>query len=132
MQNPAPLPSLDEFAALADQAWEAMPPGFKSMCGNVVIRVDDFADSETLDHFGMDDPYELTGLYHGIDLSQKSTLDTATLPDQVWLYRKPILAEWQARGDVTLSHLIAHVLVHEIGHHFGLSDEDMHRIEDED
>lgn len=127
----SPLPSLDEFAALAEQAWEAMPAGFREMCGSVVIRVDDFAEQETLDYFGMDDPYELTGLYHGVDLSQKSTLDSGSMPDQVWLYRKPILAEWQARGDVTLTDLIAHVLVHEIGHHFGLSDDDMHRIEDE-
>ena len=78
----------------------------------------------------MDSPYELTGLYQGVDLTQKSLSDPNPEPDYVFLYRLPILMEWCERGNVTLSELITHVLVHEIGHHFGLSDEDMHAIED--
>lgn len=124
------LPTLDEFAALAEQAWDAMPAGFRALCGNVVIRVDDFADAETLEHFGMESPYQLSGLYHGVDLTQKSVMESGGLPDQVFLYRKPILAEWKERGNVTLDELIEHVLVHEIGHHFGLSDDDMHALQD--
>lgn len=124
------LPDIDQFADLAEEAFNALPAGFRDMCGNLSIRIADFADRETLDHFGMKDPYRLSGLYHGVDLTQKSVGDPVRFPDQVWLYRKPILAEWAQRGDVSLKFLIAHVLVHEIGHHFGLSDEDMHAIED--
>jgi len=124
------LPDIDRFASLAEEAFNELPGGFRKMCGNVSIRIADFADRETLAHFDFKDPYRLSGLYHGVDLTQKSVIDPVTFPDQVWLYRKPILAEWQARGDVSLKFLIAHVLVHEIGHHFGLSDDDMHEIED--
>lgn len=123
-------PSDADMLAIAEQAWEELPEAFRAMCGNVVIQVVDFADEETLSHFGMESPYELSGLYHGIDLTQKSHMDMAG-PDYVFLYRLPILLEWCERGDVSLKDLVTHVLVHEIGHHFGLSDEDMHAIEDE-
>lgn len=125
------LPDIDAFASLADDAFQELPEGFRKMCGNVSIRIADFASRETLDHFGMTNPYQLSGLYHGVDLTRKSFADPQVFPDQVWLYRKPILREWAARGDVSLKFLIAHVLVHEIGHHFGLSDDDMHEIEAE-
>ncbi|GJL97640.1 MAG: hypothetical protein DHS20C06_14570 [Hyphobacterium sp.] len=123
------LPDIDQFASLAEAAFNELPDGFRKMCGNVSIRIADFAPRETLDHFGITNPYQLSGLYHGVDLTRKSFADPQVFPDQVWLYRKPILREWAARGDVSLKFLIAHVLVHEIGHHFGLSDEDMHEIE---
>lgn len=123
-------PSNADFLTLADAAWQGLPEAFKQMCGNVVIQVTDFAPEEVLEHFKMDGPYELTGLYHGVDLTQKSISDPAPEPDYVFLYRLPILLEWCERGNVTLSELITHVLIHEIGHHFGLSDEDMHAIED--
>ncbi|MCP2672061.1 metallopeptidase family protein [Maricaulaceae bacterium EIL42A08] len=123
-------PSTDDFLALADAAWAELPDGFKQMCGSVVIQVTDFAPEEVLKHFEMDSPYELTGLYHGVDLTSKSVSDPSPEPDYVFLYRLPILLEWCERGNVTLSELITHVLIHEIGHHFGLSDEDMHAIED--
>jgi predicted Zn-dependent protease with MMP-like domain len=84
-----------------------------------------------LDSLGIEDPFELTGLYQGVDLGHRSVLDYGTEPSRVFLYRRPILDEWTERGDVSLGDLIAHVLVHEIGHHFGLSDDDIHRIEDE-
>ncbi len=124
-------PSNDDFLALAEAGFAALPDAFRVMCGNVVIHVTDFADEETLRALGMDNPYELTGLYHGVDLTGKSLMDPAPGPDHVFLYRLPILLEWCERGDVSLSELVTHVLVHEIGHHFGLSDEDMHAIEDQ-
>lgn len=123
-------PSADDFLTLADAAWAELPDGFKQMCGSVVIQVTDFAPEEVLKHFEMDSPYELTGLYHGVDLTSKSVSDPSPEPDYVFLYRLPILLEWCERANVTLSELITHVLIHEIGHHFGLSDGDMHAIED--
>jgi len=123
-------PSTEDFLAIAHDAWSSLPEAFTTLCGNVVIQVSDFADPDTLAHFKMDSPYELTGLYHGVDLTQKSLSNPTDGPDYVFLYRLPILLEWCERGDVRLSDLITHVLVHEIGHHFGLSDADMHAIED--
>lgn len=123
-------PDEAQFLDLAQHAWDGLPEQFRALCGNVVIQTPDFADDATLAHFQMQSPYELTGLYHGVELTQKSLLDPAPGPDYVFLYRLPILLEWCERGDVTLSEIITHVLVHEIGHHFGLSDEDMHAIED--
>ncbi len=123
-------PSEADFLALAETAWAELPEPFRKMCGSVVIQISDFAPREVLDHFEMDSEYELTGLYHGVDLTGKSIADPSPEPDYVFLYRLPILLEWCERGDVTLAELITHVLVHEIGHHFGLSDDDMHAIED--
>lgn len=127
--TPNRVPTIDEFAEMAEQAWAQLPDGFRALCGSIVIRVDDFADREVLDHFGMTNPYQLSGLYTGVDLTRKSVMNSGGLPDQVFLYRKPILAEWQARGDISLYDLITHVLVHEIGHHFGLSDDHMHSMD---
>ena len=124
-------PSLDDFAALAKQAFDALPDDFRKLSGDVVIRVDDYPSDEVLDSLGIEDPFELTGLYQGVDLGHRSVLDANPLPSMVFLYRRPILDEWTERGDVTLGELISHVLVHEIGHHFGLSDDDIHRIEDD-
>ena len=123
-------PSLDDFARLAREAFDALPEPFRSLAGEVVIRIDDFADEEVLAGFGMEDPFELTGLYHGVDLGGRDSLGPAAEPSRIFLYRRPILDEWCERGDVSLGELISHVLVHEIGHHFGLSDDDMYGIED--
>jgi predicted Zn-dependent protease with MMP-like domain len=122
-------PSLDEFAALAETALAALPAEFRAATGDVVFRIDDFADDETLRELGIDDPFELSGLYHGVDRAHRSVLDPSPAASMVFLYRRPILDEWAERGDVTLGELITHVLVHEIGHHFGLSDDDIHAIE---
>ena len=122
-------PSEADFLDIAEAVFAALPEAFRQLCGNVVIQIADFADEETLKALEMENPYELTGLYHGVDLTEKSVMDPG-MPDHVFLYRLPILLEWCERGDVTLGDLIAHVLVHEIGHHFGLSDDDMHAIED--
>ena len=122
-------PSLDDLAALAERAFAALPAEFRRMTGEVVFRVDDFAADEVLDDMGLEDPFQLTGLYSGVDLGNRSVLDPNPQPSMIFLYRRPILDEWAERGDVTLAELVSHVLVHEIGHHFGLSDPDIEAIE---
>jgi predicted Zn-dependent protease with MMP-like domain len=124
-------PSIDDFYRLAREAWDAMPAQFRVMAGNVLIRVEDLAADDVLNDMEMEDPFELTGLYHGVDLTQQSLMDPAPAQPIVFLYRRAILDEWIERGDVTLAELISHVLVHEIGHHFGLSDEAMDAILDQ-
>lgn len=124
----AVAPSIDDFYRLARDAWDAMPAQFRVMAGNVLIRVEDLADEDTLDGMEIEDPFELTGLYHGLDLTQQSILEGNPGQPMVFLYRRAILDEWIERGDVSLAELISHVLVHEIGHHFGLSDEAMDTI----
>lgn len=127
----ASAPSLEDFARLAERAFAELPPAFRLAAGEVVIRIDDFASEEVLQEMGIEDPFELTGLYHGVDLARREGLGPAPEPSRVFLYRRPILDEWCERGDVGLAELIAHVLIHEIGHHLGLSDDDIDRIEDE-
>lgn len=124
-------PSIDDMAAMAQAAWERLPPAFRQAAGPVVIRVMDFAEPELLQELGMEDPFELTGLYHGVDLTQATVSDPTPQLPEVFLYRRPILDEWVERGDVALTDLVEHVLIHEIGHHFGLSDDDIHDIEDD-
>jgi predicted Zn-dependent protease with MMP-like domain len=124
-----PAPSLDEFAALAEAAFAALPEPFRRRTGEVLFRVEEFAPDEVLAELGLEDPFELTGLYQGVDLARRSVLDPIPHTSVVYLYRRPILDEWAARGDVSLEELVAHVLVHEIGHHFGLSDAQIAAIE---
>ena len=124
-----PPPSAAEMEAIARSAMERLPEPFASHLRNVVLRVEDFADAETLAEFGMEDPFELTGLYSGRPLTEKSVEESGSLPDTVWLYRRPILDEW-AEGGEDLEHLVTHVLIHEVGHHFGFSDADMDALED--
>jgi predicted Zn-dependent protease with MMP-like domain len=118
-------PSLDDLDRMARSAWAELPAEFRDLAGDVLIRVEDWADEETLADLGIDDPFELTGLYSGVDLTQRSIMDPSPAQPMVFLYRRAILDEWIDRGDVELRELVAHVLVHEIGHHFGLSDEHM-------
>ena len=125
----AAAPSLDDFAGLADAAFASLPEPFRTMAGEVLIRVEDFADPALLADLGIEDPFELTGLYQGVDLGRRSVLDPAPPASMVFLYRRPILDEWAEAGDIALGDLVTHVLVHEIGHHFGLSDDDIHAIE---
>ena len=124
-------PSLDDFARLARQALDALPQPFKGLAGEVVIRVDDFADDATLELMEIEDPFELTGLYHGVDVGQRDQLGPAAGPSRIFLYRRPILDEWCERGNVGLAEIIGHVLIHEIGHHFGLDDDRIHKVEGE-
>jgi predicted Zn-dependent protease with MMP-like domain len=122
-------PSLDDIATLAAAAFDALPGKFRRLAGDVIFRVDDYPADEVLDELGIEDPFELTGLYQGVDLARRSMLDPSPEPARVFLYRRPILDEWTERGDVSLAELVAHVLTHEIGHHFGLSDDDIDAIE---
>ena len=124
-------PSLDDFARLAREAFDALPNPFRALAGDVVIRVDDFADDATLRDMDIEDPFELTGLYFGVDIGRRDEMGPAPEPARIFLYRRPILDEWCERGDVGLDEIIAHVLIHEIGHHFGLDDDQIHHIEDE-
>lgn len=122
-------PSADEMEALARKALTLLPEPFASHLSEVVLLIEEFADDETLDAMGIEDPFDLTGIYEGIPLTERSVDQSGTLPDKIRLFRRPILDEW-AGGEDTLEHLVAHVLVHEVGHHFGLSDEDMHALEE--
>jgi predicted Zn-dependent protease with MMP-like domain len=126
----AQAPSLAELEAIADQALKRLPRRFRDLCKDVVIRIEDFPTDDVLDALGAESEFDLLGLYHGVDLSRQSVMDPAAMPEMVFLYRRPILDYW-AEQEETLGHLVTHVLVHEIGHHFGLSDADMHRIEEE-
>jgi predicted Zn-dependent protease with MMP-like domain len=121
-------PTLADFEALAQAAWNKLPGEFRALAVDVVIRIEDFATDDVLDELDIEDPFELTGLYQGVSLDRQSLTDMTREPELVILYRRAILDEW-ASGDEELGHLVAHVLVHEIGHHFGFSDDDMDAIE---
>ncbi len=122
-------PSLDEVEAMARAAVDALPEAFRVHARGVALRVADFAPDDILSDMEMDDPFELTGLYDGIPMTEKSISDQPMRPDTVWLFRRPILDEWAARGDIELGALVAHVVVHEFAHHFGWSDEDIAAID---
>jgi predicted Zn-dependent protease with MMP-like domain len=126
----AKAPSLGDIDVLARQVFEALPDAFRSLCADLVIQVDDFAAEDVLDDMNIEDPFELMGLFQGVGLPFQSESGPAAMPNMVWLYRRPMLDYW-SEHDETLGTIIAHVLVHEIGHHFGLSDADMERIESE-
>jgi len=130
--NPKPPfsvpPSLEDLEAIAEAAYAGIPRALTRHVDNVVIRVVDFPDDETMDEMGCETEFDLLGLYRGVDLSRKSTFDVVTNVDMVFLYRRPLLDYWCETGE-DLTHLVRHVLIHEIGHHFGLSDDDMERIE---
>jgi predicted Zn-dependent protease with MMP-like domain len=126
----APAPTLADFEAMAAAAWNRLPGEFRAMAGDIVIRVDEIATDEMLDALGIDDPFELTGLYQGVSLNHQSVMDVVREPEMIFLFRRAILDEWTS-GDEELGHLIANVLIHEIGHHFGLSDDDIDAIEAE-
>ena len=124
----AKAPSLAEIEALADAAFAALPVEFRVLCAGVRVHVDDFPDDETLTEMGCESEFDLLGLFRGVGLAQAGEVATGQMPNAVWLYRRPLLDYW-AEHDETLGHLVTHVLVHEIGHHFGLSDDDMAGIE---
>jgi predicted Zn-dependent protease with MMP-like domain len=122
-------PSSEEIEAIARRTLVALPEPFASHLVAVVLLIEDFPDDETLRDMEIDDPFDLTGIYEGIPVGEKSVEQSGAMPDRVRLFRRPILDEWAA-GEDTLEHLVAHVLIHEVGHHFGLSDEAMHALED--
>ena len=120
---------MEEIETIARRALEALPEEFARSLGDVVLIVEDFADDETLAAMEIEDPFDLSGIYEGVPLTERSVDQSGTLPDRIRLFRRPILDEW-ADGEDTLEHLVTHVLIHEVGHHFGLSDEDMHALEE--
>lgn len=122
-------PDLEDFAAIAAKAWADLPAEFKALAGEVEIRVDDFPTDDALDELGLESEFDLLGLFQGIGLAHAPAVaGTGLMPNRVWLYRRPILDYW-AEHQETLGDVVTHVLVHEIGHHFGLSDDDMEAIE---
>ncbi len=120
--------STEYFERVAQEAWDGLPATFREIVGNLVIQVAEFADRDTLGHLGIRSPYGLLGLYHGVGLPFKTTWDPPRLPDMIFLYRRPILRYAEARG-ASVESVIRHVLIHEVGHHFGFSDADMEAIE---
>jgi predicted Zn-dependent protease with MMP-like domain len=124
----AAAPSLADFEIMARAAFERLPETFRQLCADLVIRVEDFPTDDVLDAMHLESEFDLLGLFQGVGLPFQSATVPQTLPNTVWLYRRPILDYW-AENDDTLGAIVTHVLVHEIGHHFGFSDEDMAAIE---
>lgn len=123
-------PSLEDFAVLAHSAYDGLPAEFRALCGDLVLQIEEFPDEESLEELGCESHYDLLGLFRGVGLAHASQTHPLPEPNMVFLYRRPILDYW-AEHEETLGAIVTHVLVHEIGHHFGLSDEDMARIEAE-
>lgn len=121
-------PTLAEIELIAAQELARIPDELRRHVGNVAIRVEDFCDEETEREMGLESPFDLLGLYRGTALPRKSVFDVRTQPDMIFLYRRPLLDYWCEHG-LDLAAVVRHVLIHEIGHHFGFSDEDMERIE---
>jgi predicted Zn-dependent protease with MMP-like domain len=122
-------PFLQDIERLAAKAFEGLPAHFHALCGDIVFRVEDFPSDEVLDEMQAESPFDIMGLFQGIGLAQdRATAETGRLPNMVFLYRRPILDYW-AEHEETLGAVVTHVLVHEIGHHFGLSDADIEAIE---
>jgi predicted Zn-dependent protease with MMP-like domain len=125
----AQAPSLDDFEAIGRAAFDALPEAFRTLIGGIHIRVADFPEDDVLDELGIESEFGLLGLFQGVGLAHAASVpETGQMPNMIWLYRRPILDYWAEHED-TLGTVITHVLVHEIGHHFGLSDDDMEAIE---
>lgn len=125
----AQAPALSDFEAIADAAFAALPAEFRGLCTGVIIKTEDFPDTETLDEMQCETEFDLLGLFRGQGMAQGlATPQSGQFPNMIWLYRRPILDYW-AEHEETLGHIISHVLIHEIGHHFGLSDDDMEALE---
>jgi predicted Zn-dependent protease with MMP-like domain len=124
----AKAPSLAELETLAGEVFARLPKQFRELAADVVIRVEDFPANDVLDELGAETEFDLLGLFHGVGLPFRSESAAVQMPNMIWLYRRPILDYW-AEHDETLGAIVKHVLVHEIGHHFGLSDADMTTIE---
>jgi predicted Zn-dependent protease with MMP-like domain len=126
--RPVKAPSLAEMEVIATEAFARLPEQFRALCKDLVIQVDDFPTDEVLDNMGAETEFDLLGLFQGVGLPFRHESAPMQMPNMIWLYRRPILDYW-AEHEETLGAIISHVLVHEIGHHFGLSDDDMHTIE---
>jgi len=123
-------PDAADFETLAKAAIAALPEAYRAEAAKVVLRIEDFAPVAMHDDLEIEDAFDLTGLYDGIPLTEKSVMDQPHGPDTIWLFRRPILDEWAGRGNVTLGELVTHVFVHELAHHFGWSDDDIATIDE--
>ena len=123
-------PTEDDIEAIARRTLARLPSPFAESLGGIVLRIEPVADGETARSVGLRHPMQLSGLYEGISLNHQSVEHSGTLPERITLYSRPILAEWRATG-VSLGQLVSHIVIHEVGHHFGFSDDDMHALEDE-
>jgi predicted Zn-dependent protease with MMP-like domain len=126
--RPVKAPSLAALEVLAGEVFRALPKGFRELCADLVIQVDDFPSEEILTEMQAETEFDLLGLFQGVGLPFRSESAAVQMPNMIWLYRRPILDYW-AEHDETLGAIVQHVLVHEIGHHFGLSDDDMEALE---
>lgn len=124
-------PTLADIDAIARSALSSIPEVLRAHANDVVVQVEEFCDEDTEEELDLESPFDLLGLYRGVSLHHKSVMDSALGPDMIFLYRRPLLDYWCETGE-DLSRVIRHVMIHEIGHHFGFSDEDMERIENMD
>jgi predicted Zn-dependent protease with MMP-like domain len=124
------MPSADQIEVIARQTLRRLPPPFAESLGDIVLRIEEVADSETSRRLGLRHPMQLSGLYEGIPLNRQSVGQSGTLPERITLYSAPILAEWRSTP-FSLEQIVSHIVIHEVGHHFGFSDDDMHALEDE-
>lgn len=123
------MPSEVDIDEIARRTLERLPSPFAESLGDIVLRIEPVADAETARRVGLTHPMQLSGLYEGISLDRQSVSHSGTLPERITLYSRPIFAEWRSTG-VSLDQLVRHIVIHEVGHHFGFSDEDMHALED--
>lgn len=132
MTRPAPdsiAPDADLIEALARDTVANLPDHFRASATQILVFVEEFASTDLLDVMGIDDPFELTGVYDGTPLTQRSATEPPQSPDRILLFRRPILDEWIDRGDVSLAELVSHVMIHELAHHFGWSDDDIAAVD---
>lgn len=126
----ARTPTAVEIEAIARRTLDRLPSPFAESLGDVVLLIEEVADPDTARRLGLNHPMQLSGLYEGIPLNHRSVEQSGTLPERITLFRRPIIAEWQSTG-VNLDRLVSHIVIHEVGHHFGFSDDDMHALEEE-
>ena len=122
-------PSEADLDEIARRTLERLPSPFAESLGDIVLRIEPVADAETTRRLGLNHPMQLSGLYEGVSLNRQSISQSGMLPERITLYSRPILAEWRSTG-VSLEQLVSHIIIHEVGHHFGFSDDDMHALED--
>jgi predicted Zn-dependent protease with MMP-like domain len=124
-------PSAAEIEAIARRTLDRLPPPFADSLGDVVLQIEEVADPDTARRLGLNHPMQLSGLYEGVPLNLQSVQQSGMLPERITLFRRPIIAEWHSTA-VSLDQLVSHIVIHEVGHHFGFSDDDMHALEDEE
>ena len=124
-------PSAAEIEAIARRTLDRLPSPFADSLGDVVLQIEEVADPDTARRLGLNHPMQLSGLYEGVPLNLQSVQQSGRLPERITLFRRPIIAEWHSTA-VSLDQLVSHIVIHEVGHHFGFSDDDMHALEDEE